>query len=151
MRIHMACKWSQCHVNLQLFCIIFSLEITTQSAWIAIFTFAEWCSNKNGLTKPYMSWHLKIACLHCVTWWSSTVVVPSMFCPWSTDLLVFNTKSNYLFCHDNSKFKLYQLTNISLWSDLWLWVSMEASELGKDKVFKRDFDCIMFWRYRSII
>ena len=28
---------------------------------------------------------------------------------------------------------------------------MEASEpIGKDLVFERDFDCIMFWRYRSI-
>ena len=151
MRIHMACKWrAPCKFTTLLHNFLFGNNYTI-IAWIAIFTFAEWCSNKNGLTKPYVSWHLKIACLHCVTWWSSTVVVPGMFCPWSTDLLVFNTKSNYLFCHDNSKVKLYQLTNISLWSDLWLWVSMEASELGKDQVFKRDFDCIMFWRYRSII
>ena len=58
--------------------------------------------------------------------------------------------SNYLFCHENSKVKLYQLTNISLWSNLWLWVSMEAGEpLSKDLVFERDFDCIMLWRYRS--
>ena len=29
---------------------------------------------------------------------------------------------------------------------------MEAGKpLSKDLVFKRDFDCIMFWRYRSII
>ena len=29
---------------------------------------------------------------------------------------------------------------------------MEAGEpLGKDLVFERDFDCIMFWRYRSVI
>ena len=64
-----------------------------------------------------------------------------MFYPWPTDLLVCDTKSDYLFYHDNSKVKLSQLTNISLWSDFWLWVSMEAGEPhGKDLVFERDFD-----------
>ena len=98
---------------------------------MTIFTIAKWFSDRNGLAKPKRVMTLEDSLFRLRDLRIKQQMLNPACCVCYPHIYWFVTQ-RAIICSatTNAKVKLWQLTNILLWSDLWLWVSKGGREMG---------------------